>query len=657
MLPPVQTSPRSVLAFAESATETTALSATPNGGAQDQPTHDQIARADQNSNTNTTSVAGQINNLLLNSRDSVRMDMATIADMVGSSINIKRTPGESDGAFAARFVTALAHLSDSQRAALQTQLNQVLKGLQVQALLQVLQNQDGPEAALLSAYMEIQRSNRDNLKAQTVVQSYSQNADSAPEEQSGQASLNTPRSNTAAQPGAPVTQQSSITIALQASIVGAKDKEEAIAKLAAALKQALPNGTVDYAAETGPLNAPSALPVAEDETTTTRNTPAAATTTTDADAKTAKAVGQDVAQASPGAKPAPDVSARPANVVQNPTLAAQTATSTPNASPAASGATDKPITQQSMPQQTAVLATSSSLLDAEIITPAQISAATVLSAEEASAQTVNTQTVRHTETAGAVVPTPVSTPSQSAQNIDLEISKEVIVATALAANGVTDPASLLTPAQKNTQQQTDTALLRQMFFQSNEPNEAAEITAFRALANRPDTTENTGAAYANEPDQQTAEKAATRTQTALSLAGAQVVPTPPNPSQVSLPLAVPVLIGSYLAMQDPPTSSTRNVSVDAIDALSDEAPHRDNKQQNQKHDQPAEGETPDENEIAEDGVYAMTDGLDTSVEEEPDAAYAFGSGQRKAPETAALPAPQDGPVAADMLYWKIADLA
>lgn len=651
MLPPVQTASRSTLAFAENASEAAPSQAASSGVVQD-ASQDQATQADDSSNT-ASAVLGRINNLLLNSRESVRADMATIADMVGSSINIKRMPGESDGAFAARFVTALAHLSDSQRTALQTQLNQVLKGLQVQVLLQVLQNQDGPEAALLSAYMEIQRSNSDNLKAQTVVASYSQNADSTSEDQS--ALLNTPRSASAATTQTPITQtpitpQSSITIALQASIAGAKDKEEAIAKLAAALRLAS-SGTADDAALTQ-LTTSAAFMASPEEEVSRR-----ATIQGNAEVGAGKTVNQDFSAIGNGAKPAQDVNGR---TMQSATAASQTAAST-QALPPTPLETAPTAAKQTAPHTTLAATMPPSAQSAEMIGPQQRSPALAVDTHAMPLQSSQAVGEDHQETNAPVVSNPMAGQPQAAPTEDQSVDSAVIVATALAAGGLINTASIASQSRTDAQTAADSALLHQMFFQNSETQEVAEVVALRALANRSDSTQNantdtdTKAILSEDaqPEQQGAEKTASRSQAALSLAAAQTMATAPIAAHIVPPLGVPLLVGNYLAMQDPPNSGTGDISVDAIDALSDEEPRRDSNRRNPKQDQSTPDEQTDEEDSKEDGLYAISDAQDA----DQDALFNGSDAKAHIGELAALPAPQDELVAADMLYWKIADLA
>lgn len=600
---------------------------------QDAASQNATSRANQN---NSSSIAGHINSLLLTSRETLRADMATIADMVGSSIGITRNPGESDGALAARFVAALANLSDSQRAALQKQLNQVLKGLQVQVLLQVLQNQDGPEAALLSAYMEIQRSNSDNLKAQTVVSSYNQNAESLPSKPTGQAQASTANSgNTpAAQPS--TAPQTSIAIAVQASIAGAKDKEDAIAKLATALRQASPGTITDYEAETG---ATASLPTSENEVETKTGARIASPATTDATTGNAKPSGQVLTTTSNAVQP------------QTGLAAGGTPTAGTAAAPVAEG--DPQAAQQPAPQATATSSPASR--EASSLASATAGPLPSPTADATPRPGVNGAGAQTATVKDAALP---AAHTQTTVADEQPISKEAVLVTALSMKGWVEAAALAPQALVKPQAAANTELFRQMFFQTGEFAETAEASALRALANRQEAAQNADLAKAkiakvDEPelDRQSEEKTAPRTQAVLTLAGAQAVQAP-IPSQIVFPLAVPLPLGTYLAMQQPPELDEIDQSVDAIDALSDEEPRQESNHQHHNQDEPEDDEDRDEADMKEDGFYAMNEDPEPATQE-----VSHNPQGEPAQAAALLAAPQDEPAPADSLYWKIADLA
>jgi hypothetical protein len=640
VLPPVQASSRSAVPFTDSATETAPLPNAPSTTGQDTS-----VRTDQN---NSSLIAGHINSLLLSSRETVRADMATIADMVGSSIGINRKPGEADGAFAARFVTALANLDDGQRTALQKQLNQVLKGLQVQVLLQVLQNQDGPEAALLSAYMEIQRSNRDNLKAQTVVSSYTQNAESP---SSGQGAANSAQTSPAQITTAP---QTSITVALQASIAGAKDKEAVIANLAAALRQASSGVLADYETEATQLISASPLPSAEDEADTKPTARNPASAGGDTNASNTKALAAKIPDIGPS--PAAHSPTPSADVTKNGVSSADAAATIPKA-PSAEA------TAAQATKQPAVQTPSSSSLKADAMMSA-VPAALPQTGDEgaprssAPAASAATPSLKEATTSSAASQQALT----AATGDDRQINKEAAIATALSMKGwVEAPAlslALAPPIQADTQAETDTELFRHMFFQANTSNESAEATALRALANRPEAAQNADIANAQtadileaETEKQVVEHAAPRAQAVLTLAGAQAVQTP-APSQIIFPMAVPVPLGNYLAMQQP-VIDEKHISVDAIDALSDEEPRQNSNPQQHDNQEQTEDNDGAGQEGVDDQLDTMSDEPGEILNDAPDMAR---DEPMQAPSSR-LPAPQDEALPAESLYWKIADLA
>lgn len=640
MLPPVQPTSRSAVAVADSAADVPHLPNTPGNAGQDAG-----VRADQN---NSSSIAGRINNLLLSSRDTVRADMATIADMVGASIGIERKPNEADAAFAARFVAALTKLDEGQRAALQRTLNQVLKGLQVQVLLQVLKNQDGPEAALLSAYMEIQRSNRENLKAQTVVSSYTQNSQSEPAK---------PAETQAINAGAPrsTAPQTSITVALQGSVAGVVVKEAAIANLAAALRQASSGALTDYQTETGQLISVSPLPNGSTEAEALRATP-------DTNSGTSpKALGAKAPGAEGLGAKMPDLGSPAASAV--PQHDKQTETSVP-ATPLKAAATqlmDAPQARQLMAQafsSSPAAAPEPSLLTAkraDVPLPSDMprSALAQPNTEAAPRSTANPAT----ETgplARTAKDTEKSAPHASLQTTaaavdERVVQKEAAIATALSMKGWSEaPLPAPQSAQKDSAS-SGAALFRQMFFQATDLNESAEAAALRALVNRPEATQNAESAKPKtadsrdtETEKQVAEQTSVRAQAVLTLAGAQAVPVP-TPSQILFPLAVPVPVVNYLANQQT-SADERDISIDAIDALGDEETQQDARQQpHQDQSDKDEASTDETPEAMDDDALPPTQ---TDEEHHP----------TMRPDLPMLPAPQDEPVLADSLYWKIADL-
>jgi hypothetical protein len=641
MLPPVQTSSRSAAAFVDSSTENAHLPNTAGGAGLDTG-----VRADQN---NSSSIAGRINNLLLNSRETVRADMATIATMVGSSIGITRKPGEADGAFAARFVAALTKLDEGQQAALQKQLNQVLKGLQVQVLLQVLQSQDGPEAALLSAYMEIQRSNRDNLKAQTVVSSYNQNSESAA------AKSSEPQAANATATAASRPPQTSITVALQGAVSGVVDKEAAIANLAAALRQASAGALTDYKTESGQVISVSPQPNGSDGAKAAARSTTPPATDANANASTsAKALSAKIPDLAPS--PASNGPSQTATSPEN-TTASGAAPATPKAPPAAptDGVSAKQPAAQPMPPGALSEPSSAKVRVAEpaLILPSPPADPETRPRSNSAMATSFEPALK--DMGGSARPT--GTPVQATAVENGQVHKDAAMAMALSMKGWGDATALAPQPLPNARASTEAELLRQMFFQSNEPNESAEASALRALANRPEAAQNADIAKPKtadsreiEAEKQTAEGTPVRTQAVLTLAGAQAMPIP-APSQVIFPLAVPVPIVNYLANQQAPVDE-RDISIDAIDALGDEETQKDTSQQHPDQDQSEDEEDGvDDNEV-EDVPATMLDN-ETLISNGASADDESRTAQAVLPM---LPTPQEEPVPADSLYWKIADL-
>ena len=119
---------------------------------------------------------GRINLLSLSGQLHLAQGLSIFAETVGAYLKISRREGESLVDYAHRLAEALKTLTTAQRAILEQSLAQVVRGMTLRLLTEILDNPLGPEAARLNAYMEAgQFANRD-LLARAVVSSYRQNA-------------------------------------------------------------------------------------------------------------------------------------------------------------------------------------------------------------------------------------------------------------------------------------------------------------------------------------------------------------------------------------------------------------------------------------------------------------------------------------------------
>lgn len=121
-------------------------------------------------------IAGRLNILMLSGHEQMAGNVAFLADMVGQAIGVVRKSGETNGAFAQRFVEALAKLTPQDRLVLERLLSQAMTGIKLRMLTDAFRNPAGPEAAKLAVYLEIARHKERDLATRTVVTSYRQNS-------------------------------------------------------------------------------------------------------------------------------------------------------------------------------------------------------------------------------------------------------------------------------------------------------------------------------------------------------------------------------------------------------------------------------------------------------------------------------------------------
>ncbi|BCH57630.1 hypothetical protein RvVAR0630_02540 [Agrobacterium vitis] len=717
MLPPVQALSRTAPNFHDSATEA-ALSDTAMSGL----TSDSMIRVDREGGS---AIAGRINNLLLNSRESVQTDLAEIADLVGQSIGLKRDPGETDAAFAQRFATALANLDDGQRARLQTQLTQALKGLQIEVLLRVLQNTDGPEAALLSAYMEIKRNNSGDLKALNVVSSYSQNGASPsnplPPQSAGgpPASGQTASGQTAApQTLNPATGQHVPAAGLSEQSPGPVAGQPVTAALAA---QSAAVSTAQPRAEQAAVVAQTAPIVSEPEDVTTNRTPS--TPVLDStQAEETPAARSLLAQAPANPEMAgrqtalqavrPEALASAMALVTNETAMTGAAPTTDNRSIAGHMAPETVMTgMDDLPEETSTGLAAKAATEAGLKAPAfdrngqtgtsgmtgtpvagamGNSAAPTLATglaqtgREAAMDGLATQATNRAY--GAFTSSaPLQDNRQDAipRRSDDGTGIDTMVATVLSLKGWMDVtgASLQAPAMP--EEDSDTDLLRQMFFQTedmqeNEQNDLHPAINADARANQATLLEinqrrlsqmQAGQMQAHSSANQTPagdaqaelvsvrQEEIIREQAILSLAGAQAIV---HASVLHVPPFVPFPVVSYLAVQDEPGRG-KTETVDAIEALGDDDAHQDNNGQHQRDGSAEDEDTAEEDSgsaaetLSESQSYALSDDVTLETADRTDV-LELETEHYTAP-TLALAAPQEDALPADALYWRIADLA
>lgn len=168
MLPPVQTVSSTSIAFQDHRPDIL-----PAKGVDVQvQAANPVTRSGQDLNP---AIAARLNILMLSGHEQMAGNVAFLADMVGHAIGVVRKGGETNGAFAQRFVEALAKLTPQERIALERLLSQTMTGIKLRMLTDAFRNPAGPEAAKLAVYLEIARHKERDLATRTVVTSYRQN--------------------------------------------------------------------------------------------------------------------------------------------------------------------------------------------------------------------------------------------------------------------------------------------------------------------------------------------------------------------------------------------------------------------------------------------------------------------------------------------------
>ena len=119
---------------------------------------------------------GRLDLLSLPGQLHLAQGLSIFAETVGNYLKISRREGESLVDYAHRLAAALKSLTSAQRAVLEQGLVQLMRGITLRMLAEILENPLGPEAARLSAYMETGQFPDRDPAARAVVSSYRQNA-------------------------------------------------------------------------------------------------------------------------------------------------------------------------------------------------------------------------------------------------------------------------------------------------------------------------------------------------------------------------------------------------------------------------------------------------------------------------------------------------
>ncbi|WP_027487767.1 hypothetical protein [Allorhizobium undicola] len=678
MLPPVQAFSRSLAGFQDASLDASAASAGMAGAVEPNIRVDEDASA---------AIAGRIN-MLMSGRDSLQADLVAIVTLIGAAIGIERQPGEGDASLVQRFVTALSRMSEGQQQALQSQLSDLFKGLQLQTLLNALSESSGPEAALLTAYMEIRRANQQDLNALSAVSSYSQNEASQPQQTTLTVSQPVAAEGQQGAQGSVASQPALATEAMAATAQRAGDGLEAArtgvtTPPAAPAVQTIGTSWEGDVALQGPSAGATALLAAPMEETLERGAGAAlpqslAAAATVGEAETTQALPVKAVSAgmSDGANALP--LAQTAQGEKAPLFAQQVARS---ADPAASSFQDEAglYTHQLAQSVSSASSGSGSVpLNAPTVLAAsvdgeagqgQTSAAQPRSGDARALQTFLQQELSP-DAARRLAEAMRQTEAARAQEENADFTG------IFAMKGWTEAAHQPSALVMAVTEEGDEALLRQMLFSAGQRDEAtpsgpssqaarlgelfAESAVARDAAGAELSRSASSPAQAEgrvdaSPRNATQAAASTMLSQALMQGMAHMMPA-------TLPQAVPLPVVSYLSMQEEFGFEESEDGIEAVESLSDEEKGRGRsrhggRDDDEAADRDAEDERSEEgDEIAQDNAFLSTVALEQAASGE----------QITRLEIAAMGTPVSGPPAIaamvdlsqpEQLYWRIADLA
>lgn len=119
---------------------------------------------------------GRIDILSLSGQLQLAQGLSVFAEAVGGYLKISRREGESLVDYAHRLAEGLKSLTASQRAVLEQSIAQLVRGITLRMLTDILNNPLGAEASRLNAYLETAQLTGRDPAARAVVSSYRQNA-------------------------------------------------------------------------------------------------------------------------------------------------------------------------------------------------------------------------------------------------------------------------------------------------------------------------------------------------------------------------------------------------------------------------------------------------------------------------------------------------
>jgi len=205
--------------------------------------------------------AGRLDVLSLSAQLQLAQGFSVFAETIGRLIKVPRREGETLADYAQRLSEAVKAMNPAEKAALERTLNQLVKGISIRLLTEILNNPAGPEAARVAMQLETAQLLDRDLAAKAVVSSYRQNAGAEQAAQpantapsaSGQAAVTVPTADAEAQTAQPGE---------DAAIDGALPEEMAV-EATAQEAEAAPSTTVSGAPQdTAALSAQTEASVA-----------------------------------------------------------------------------------------------------------------------------------------------------------------------------------------------------------------------------------------------------------------------------------------------------------------------------------------------------------------------------------------------------------
>ncbi|CDN50396.1 hypothetical protein [Neorhizobium galegae] len=120
--------------------------------------------------------AGRLDILSLSAQLQLAQGFSIFAETIGRLIKVPRREGEALADYAQRLSEAVKQMNPAEKAALERTLNQLVKGITLRLLTEILNNPAGPEAARVAVQLETAQLLDRDLAAKAVVSSYRQNA-------------------------------------------------------------------------------------------------------------------------------------------------------------------------------------------------------------------------------------------------------------------------------------------------------------------------------------------------------------------------------------------------------------------------------------------------------------------------------------------------